>query len=66
LNVSNTLVSLSTDLEELKKQNKELCEIVKKTDDILYQKELVLVEPIETLKQAEEAIQRQLSKTETE
>jgi len=66
VNVNNTEVSLSSELEELKQQVKYLCEIVKKTDDVLYQKELVLEEPIQTLKQAQEAIQRQLLKTGTE
>ncbi|CAG8526583.1 30864_t:CDS:1, partial [Racocetra persica] len=66
INITNTLVNLSTDLEALRQENKELCKIIKKTDDVLYQKELVLPEPIQTLKQAEEAIQRRLAKTATE
>ncbi|CAG8854559.1 43938_t:CDS:1, partial [Gigaspora margarita] len=66
INTTNTLVNLAADLETLQQENKELCKIVRKTDDVLYEKELVLPEPIQTLKQAEEAIQRRLAKTATE
>ena len=63
INVANTLVNLAEENEKLKAENKNLYEIIKTVDEGGYQKKLVIVEPIQTTKQAEEAIQRHLSET---
>ena len=60
INITNTSISLSEDYEELKKKNARLLKLAK----AVQKNKLTLIEPIQTVKQAEEAIQRHLKETE--
>ena len=64
INIANTQISLSEEFEELKAKNKRLYQALNKANEARIEKELKWVEPIQTPKRAEEAIQRLLSKTE--
>ena len=64
LNITNTLINLAQENEELKAENKRLYETLNETDEIRREGKLFVVEPIQTPKQAEEAIQRHLKKVE--
>lgn len=67
INLTNSpQVSLADNYEELKQENANLYEIVKQTEEAGRQRKLKIFEPIRTIKQAEEAIQRHLKKTELE
>jgi len=64
INIANTQISLSEEFEELKAKNKRLYQALRKWDDAGVEKELKIIEPIQTPKQTKEAIQRLLNKTE--
>lgn len=66
INISNTLVALSQDYEELKQKYEGALEIVKKTKEGAEEKGLVITEAIQTTEQADEAIRRHLEKTKKE
>ncbi|MEG7978873.1 MAG: hypothetical protein NY202_03045 [Mollicutes bacterium UO1] len=66
LNITNTLVNLATDFEQLQAENKRLYQALRRVDEAGIEKKLILTEAIQTAKQAEEAIKRHLKKTEQE
>lgn len=63
INVSNTLVNLAQENEELKAAKEEALKAIKTLKEAAEEKEFVLTEAIQTPKQAEEAILRHLKKT---
>jgi hypothetical protein len=64
VNITNTETSLSQEIQELKTENKRLFKALRRLDEAGVDKELKWVEPIQTVKQVEEAILRMLNKTE--
>jgi hypothetical protein len=66
INITNTLINLTKDYEELQAENKRLYEALRRWDEAGLERKLVQTEAIQTSKQADEAAQRLLKRTEKE